>query len=91
MKINDKIELVCYFTENSSVMKTRSQTRSQYEIQIDFDEASRCWNMNKIKIGEGMYAYKEPVITDCLLRPSRETMIPIRTRSFINLYAPMCT
>ena len=39
-------------------MKTRSQTRKQQlEVNIDFDEASRYWNMNKKRIGNGCYAY----------------------------------
>ena len=31
-------------------------TRSQ-EVEIDFDEASRAWNANKKKVGNGMYIY----------------------------------
>ena len=39
-------------------MKTRSQTRKQQlEVNIDFDEASRYWNMNKKRIGNGCYVY----------------------------------
>jgi len=39
-------------------MQTRSQTRKPiFEVNIDFDEASRYWNANKKKIGNGCYIY----------------------------------
>ena len=50
-------------------MQTRSQTRSQaigvwvptesavYEVDIDFDEASRMWEYNKKRTGFGSYKY----------------------------------
>lgn len=42
-------------------MKTRSQTKyeksSIYEVNIDFDNASKAWNSNKISIGNGSYKY----------------------------------
>jgi len=37
-------------------MKTRSQTKKEhilYEVNIDFDEASREWKKNKKSIGNG--------------------------------------
>jgi len=41
-------------------MKTRSQTkRVTYVVDIDFDEASKAWNANKIKLSDGMYEYKK--------------------------------
>ena len=33
------------------------KTRSQLSVEIDFDEASRQWNTNKRKIGNGQYQY----------------------------------
>ena len=51
------------------MMQTRSQTKSQnnsrgaptnlaiYEVNIDFDEASRLWEYNKKRIGSGSYKY----------------------------------
>ena len=36
-----------------------ASTATPQIIQIDFDEASRQWNKNKIKIGNGMYKYKK--------------------------------
>lgn len=51
------------------MMQTRSQTRSQaigvwvptelavYEVDIDFDEASRMWEYNKKRTGFGSYKY----------------------------------
>jgi hypothetical protein len=30
----------------------------QYEITIDFDEASKAWRANKIPIGDGQFKYK---------------------------------
>jgi hypothetical protein len=42
-------------------MKTRSQTNCEntalYEVNIDFDEASRAWKSNKRTIGNGSYRY----------------------------------
>jgi hypothetical protein len=48
-------------------MITRSQSIKQYkrpnyvelDIDIDFDEASKAWNKNKIKTGNGCYRYKK--------------------------------
>ena len=30
----------------------------QYQVNIDFDEASKEWRKNKIKLSEGMFKYK---------------------------------
>jgi hypothetical protein len=39
-------------------LQTRSQTRSQLNSSlIDFDEASKAWKANKIKINNGCYRY----------------------------------
>jgi hypothetical protein len=39
-------------------MLTRSQTRiPTYDVNIDFDEASRLWNSNKKKKHSGCYEY----------------------------------
>jgi len=44
-------------------MKTRSQTKLnktalyEYEVVINFDEASEAWKENKISIGNGSYRY----------------------------------
>jgi hypothetical protein len=46
-------------------MQTRSQTKSKreydrltvYEVDIDFDEASRLWKYNKKSVGNGSYEY----------------------------------
>jgi hypothetical protein len=39
-------------------MKTRSQTKlAQFEVIIDFDEASLAWNSNKKKLNNGCYQY----------------------------------
>jgi hypothetical protein len=50
-----------------SKMVTRSQSIKHYkrpnymelEVDINFDEASKAWNKNKIKIGNGCYQYKK--------------------------------
>ena len=42
----------------SRTMKTRSQTNAEIlDINIDFDEASRYWNANKKRTGNGSYVY----------------------------------
>ena len=33
----------------------------QYKVDIDFDESSKAWRKNKIKLGEGMFKYKRPL------------------------------
>ena len=39
-------------------MKTRSQTNAEIlDVNIDFDEASRYWNANKKRAGNGSYVY----------------------------------
>lgn len=51
---------------NSSVVEVvecnynlRSKTKKElYEVNIDFDGASRAWKKNKISIGNGSYKYK---------------------------------
>jgi hypothetical protein len=52
-------------------MQTRSQTKIQtqilkknvlYEVNIDFDEASNAWKMNKKYVGNGTYKYVCPII-----------------------------
>ena len=45
-------------------MVTRSQSKNvkrpnYMEVDIDFDEATKAWNKNKIKIGNGCYRYKK--------------------------------
>jgi len=40
-------------------MQTRSMTKHvAFEIDIDFDEASKAWKENKISKGNGTYGYK---------------------------------
>ena len=45
-------------------MKTRSQTMKEmnqnppYTVEIDFDEASAAWKLNKKSQGNGTYTYK---------------------------------
>lgn len=34
-----------------------------YEVNIDFDEASRCWKINKSSLGNGTYKYVCGAIT----------------------------
>ena len=34
------------------------KTRSQFNIDIDFDYASICWRENKKEISKGIYKYK---------------------------------
>lgn len=40
-----------------SQSKALEATRTEYEVSIDFDYASTCWNANKKKIGQGGYKY----------------------------------
>ena len=42
-------------------MNTRSKTNQEkppiYSVEIDFDEASRAWRANKVKLDNGCYKY----------------------------------
>lgn len=45
------------------MVKTRSQTAKEkdtdlFEVNIDFDEASRMWKENKWELGGGTYRYR---------------------------------
>ena len=43
-------------------MQTRSQTKvteAELPVDIDFDEASKAWRENKIKLKNGCYKYKK--------------------------------
>ena len=40
---------------HSNLPKKKGQ---QYEITIDFDEASKAWRANKISIGDGQFKYR---------------------------------
>jgi hypothetical protein len=43
-------------------MQTRSQTKvieAELPLDIDFDEASKAWRENKIKLKNGCYKYKK--------------------------------
>lgn len=44
--------------DRTNTMKTRSQTNAEIlDVNIDFDEASRSWNANKKRTGNGTYVY----------------------------------
>ena len=57
-------------------VKTRSQTKSIkssiYEVNIDFDEASKAWRSNKKSIGNGSYKYlcskKNKINKNCIYK-----------------------
>ena len=38
----------CYYTDQNDI----------YHVNIDFDEAQKEWNKNKIKLANGCYKYK---------------------------------
>jgi hypothetical protein len=44
-------------TEVNKVLNIESNERVLYEVNIDFDEASRAWRSNKKSIGNGQYKY----------------------------------
>jgi len=56
-----KTVCVCLNKDIEVQMNTRSQTKydvsSLYEVNIDFDEASKAWKQNKLSIGNGSYRY----------------------------------
>jgi hypothetical protein len=44
-------------TEVNTVSIIESNERVLYEVNIDFDEASRAWRSNKKSMGNGQYKY----------------------------------
>ena len=62
--------------KNTLIIQTRSQCKKTsqvelfdyeyiqpvYEVNIDFDEASKEWRSNKKSIGNGMYEYKHRMV-----------------------------
>jgi len=42
---------------DSTIMDTLETKSPLYEVNIDFDEASRAWKANKKSIGNGSYKY----------------------------------
>ena len=43
--------------QTRSQTKIKSQSKSLYEVNIDFDGASEAWKANKRSIGNGSYKY----------------------------------
>lgn len=39
-------------------VKRKEEDKGKYEVNIDFDEASRAWRKNKIHLGEQGFRYK---------------------------------
>ena len=44
------------YLNNFKFFKT-NMIREEYNVNIDFDEASKAWMINKKKIGDGSYTY----------------------------------
>lgn len=54
------VVLAEYFKNTESfIPKEFKETTHSTDVFIDFDEASREWNKNKIKMESGMYRYKK--------------------------------
>ena len=45
--------------ENTSLHSPILPKYDKYEVNIDFDEASKEWRKNKTHLGNGMYKYKK--------------------------------
>lgn len=43
------------------ITRSMSKVKIQYEVNIDFDEASAAWKANKISTGNGCYKYIDNV------------------------------
>ena len=46
-------------TKVSPETKVSTEKKALYEVDIDFDEASREWRSNKKSIGNGQFKYKK--------------------------------
>ena len=63
-------------------METRSKAKQEakkqlYQVNIDFDEASKCWRKNKKLIGNGCYKYiclhKTEIEKPCKRNPEKNS------------------
>ena len=43
----------------SKTLQNRNITKRHYDVDIDFDSASKAWLANKIPLGCGTYKYKK--------------------------------
>tara|TARA_Y100000389_G_C17370826_1_gene468933 strand:- start:369 stop:719 length:351 start_codon:yes stop_codon:yes gene_type:complete len=48
---------------NINLVIKENTNNPKYEINIDFDDASRMWNLNKTRLNNGCYSYKK--INNC--------------------------
>lgn len=66
-------------------MKTRSQTiRDVIETEIDFDAASKAWNKNKNKLGNGCYEYKKNALDTRKQTVPSLDLPPRKRRNIVN-------
>ena len=74
-------------------MKTRSQTiRDVIETEIDFDAASKAWNKNKTKLGNGCYEYKKNAFDTTTTTTTISVVLPSRKRRNVmnNIHCYKC-
>jgi hypothetical protein len=45
-------------TNSIKQKNTSNEKNDKYQVDIDFDDASRAWRKNKISVGNGCYEYK---------------------------------
>lgn len=77
----EPIRLTRSTTESQQISpyNTRSTaSRREYEVNIDFDEASRAWRANKRRIGEGHFQY---IICPCPKRNNGREGVQTRSMS----------
>ena len=48
----------CNLPYESQIVTRSRRNLAELEVNIDFDDASRCWKKNKVSIGNGCYRYK---------------------------------
>ena len=51
------------YNNNISLVIKENTTKPKYEINIDFEDASKMWNLNKTRLNNGCYSYKK--INNC--------------------------
>jgi len=54
-----KIEKNTLKFEKNKIMTNTTKPKRLFKVDIDFDYSSKCWNMNKTKMGKGVYVYKK--------------------------------
>ena len=58
-RLQAKLQSICLDVPETPVYEPEESYTNTYEVNIDFDGASKAWKSNKISLGNGVYRYKK--------------------------------